>query len=102
MKKLSVLLTIVGVFAGLVISMSHADAYVSVRGYYRSNGTYAQPYVRSSPNSLKYDNYGYQGGSLYNKSYSAPTKNYSPSWYAPSYLTDPYYYQGKNLYNSYH
>lgn len=92
-------LLLVGI--GLIaVAMHPAYAYVSVRGYYRSNGTYVQPYVRSSPNSLKYDNYNYSGGSLYNNSYYAPTKNYSPSWYTPSYVTDPYYYQGKSIYNS--
>lgn len=102
MKKLGLFLAVLAVLVGSFGLVHHVDAYVSVRGYYRSNGTYVQPYVRSSPNALKYDNYGYQSGSLYNKSYSAPTKNYSPSWYTPSYLTDPYYYQGKSLYNSYH
>jgi len=48
-----------------------ADAYVSVKGYYRSIGTYVQPHVRSNPNGLKYDNYGYRPSQgLYNKSYS--------------------------------
>ena len=31
---------------------------VYIRGYYRKDGTYVQPYVRSSPNSIKRDNYG--------------------------------------------
>jgi len=75
-------------------------AYVSVKGYYRSNGTYVNPYVRSSPNALKYDNYSYKSGSLYNKSYYSPSRSYSNSWYQPSYSTDPYYYTGKSLYNS--
>lgn len=33
-------------------------AQVSVRGYYRSNGTYVQPHIRSSPDSVKWNNYG--------------------------------------------
>lgn len=77
-----------------------ALAYVSVRGYYRSNGTYVSPYIRSSPNSLRYDNYGYRGGSLYNSSYYGSTRNYSSSWYTPSWSTDSSYYYGKSLYNS--
>ena len=86
----------------LGIAASPALAYTSVKGYYRSNGTYVQPYVRSSPNALKYDNYGYSGGSLYNKSYYSSGKNYSSSWYTPSYQTDSSYYAGRSIYNSRH
>ena len=39
------------------ISLVYAED-VYVRGYYRKDGTYVQPYVRSSPNSEKWDNYG--------------------------------------------
>jgi hypothetical protein len=88
---------------GLLFSISTpAFAYVSVRGYFRSNGTYVQPYVRSNPNAFKSDNYGYTGGNAYNKSYSAPTKNYSSSWYTPTYYTDSSYYMGKSIYNRSH
>lgn len=31
---------------------------VTVRGYYRKDGTYVRPHVRSSPNSYRSDNYG--------------------------------------------
>ncbi|HSR88942.1 MAG TPA: SH3 domain-containing protein [Candidatus Udaeobacter sp.] len=74
-----------------------ASAYVSVKGYYRSNGTYVAPYVRSEPNGLKYDNYSYtpsQG--LYNDSYGTR----GTTWDTPTYITDPNYYQGKSLYDS--
>ncbi len=74
-----------------------AYAYVSVKGYYKSNGTYVAPYVRSNPNGLKYDNYGYtpsQG--LYNKTYG--TKG--STWDTPTWTTDPDYYTGKSLYES--
>lgn len=97
MKKLLATLVLVG----FLIQTSPVFAYVSVRGYYRSNGTYVQPYVRSSPNSLKYDNYGYtSGSSLYNKSYYSSKNNYSSSWYTPSYTTDPNYYSGYSIYKS--
>lgn len=36
-------------------------AQVHVRGYTRSNGTYVQPHMRSSPNSSPYDNYSFPG-----------------------------------------
>lgn len=72
-----------------------AEAYVSVKGYYRSNGTYVQPHVRSNPNGLKYDNYGYKPSQgLYNKSYSSGSTN----WKTPTWTTDKNYYQGKALY----
>ena len=36
-----------------------ADQYV--HGYYRSNGTYVQPYYRTSPNGTARDNYSFRG-----------------------------------------
>lgn len=36
-----------------------ADQYV--RGYVRKDGTYVQPHVRSSPNSVQWDNYSTKG-----------------------------------------
>ena len=47
-------------FFGLLVSspppLSARD--VNVRGYYRSNGTYVRPHVRSSPDSYRWNNYG--------------------------------------------
>lgn len=37
------------------------EAAVRVRGYYRNNGTYVQPYYRTTPNSYKFDNYSTRG-----------------------------------------
>jgi len=31
---------------------------VNVKGYYRKDGTYVRPHVRSSPDSYKWNNYG--------------------------------------------
>jgi len=42
-------------------------ADIPVKGYYRSNGTYVQPYRRTRPNSTKLDNYSYPGNSNPNK-----------------------------------
>lgn len=53
MKKIILALTVV---ASLISVNALADQYVN--GYTRSNGTYVEPYVRSSPNSTTYDNYG--------------------------------------------
>jgi hypothetical protein len=48
----------------LLISFSlSAGADQSVRGYIRQDGTYVAPYVRSSPNTYKFDNYSGQGNS---------------------------------------
>ena len=96
MKKTILVSTIISLVA-IFSTVSIAEAYVSVHGYYKSNGTYVAPYVRSNPNGLKYDNYGYtpsQG--LYNASYG--TKG--ATWDTPTYVTDPNYYLGKSLYES--
>lgn len=73
------------------------EAYVQVKGYYRSDGTYVRPHVRSNPNGLKYDNYGYKPSQgLYNPSYGTR----GAAWDTPTYITDPDYYAGKSLYES--
>ena len=55
MKKVIVL--IVGLFVLLTWSLSFAKD-VHVKGYYRSDGTYVRPHIRSSPDSSKSNNYG--------------------------------------------
>ena len=78
-------------------TINTADAYVRVHGYYRKDGTYVRPYVRSNPNGLKYDNYSWKPGQgLYNDSYGTR----GSYWDTPTYITDPNYYTGKSLYNS--
>lgn len=47
-------------FIAFLLPLSNAYA-VSVSGYYRSNGTYVQPYERTAPDSSPYNNYGYPG-----------------------------------------
>lgn len=46
---------------GISIFASFADAVVSVKGYYRKNGTYVQPHYRSDPDSSPYNNWSYPG-----------------------------------------
>lgn len=53
---------------GLVLGLSaqtfwqsSAIADTRVNGYYRSNGTYVQPYYRSDPNGTTNDNYSTRG-----------------------------------------
>lgn len=87
---------LIGIFGFNVLN---ADAYVSVKGYTRKDGTYVAPHVRSEPNGLKYDNYSYKPSQgLYNPSYG--TKG--ATWDTPTYITDPNYYVGKSIYDSNH
>lgn len=65
-----------------------ADQYV--RGYFRQNGTYVQPYWRTTPNSNLYDNYStkgnvnpYTGQRGYENPYKYPSYN-PPSINPPS------------------
>lgn len=53
MKKISKI-----IFISTIIFSSIGFSDVSVKGYYRKNGTYVQPHVRSSPDSTKANNYG--------------------------------------------
>ena len=59
----------------LISGALQAQAQVQVSGYYRSNGTYVQPHIRSAPDSTKSNNYGSAKSSpLYNSmgGYSPP------------------------------
>jgi hypothetical protein len=77
-----------------------ARGSVHVRGYYRSNGTYVAPYVRTAPNNTKVDNWSTKGNfnpytgkegtkspyeSLYTPSYVRPTSDpiYTPGYVPP-------------------
>ena len=97
-SKLMVGLLCLGVLiGGLFTSIDAVDAYVSVKGYYRKDGTYVRPHVRSNPNGLKYDNYSWKpSDGLYNDSYGTR----GSTWDTPTYITDPDYYEGKRLYES--
>jgi peptidoglycan hydrolase-like protein with peptidoglycan-binding domain len=81
----------------MTLSALSAEAYVSVKGYYRSDGTYVAPHVRSNPNGLKYDNYGYKPSQgLYNETYGTR----GSEWDTPTYITDPDYYEGNAIYDA--
>lgn len=84
---------------------------VAVRGYYRKNGTYVQPHVRTAPNSTVTDNYSYRGNynpnteytttssksstSTYNYYNSSPsTSNYNKEWVNGYYRADGTYVSG--------
>lgn len=51
------------IFFLIVITFFTISTYSQVRvsGYFRKNGTYVQPHMRSSPNSSPYDNYSFPG-----------------------------------------
>lgn len=51
-------------------------AQVSVKGYYRKDGTYVAPHIRSSPDSYKWNNYG-------------PSSS-SPEYRGKGHVTSPY------------
>ncbi|MXS71708.1 SH3 domain-containing protein [Flavobacteriaceae bacterium W22] len=84
---------------------------VAVKGYYRKNGTYVQPHVRTPPNSTITDNYSYKGNYNPNTEYttsssrtSSPTtsnyynnsssSNYDKEWVNGYYRTDGIYVNG--------
>ena len=45
----------------LAAAIGSATADSQVQGYITSNGTYVAPYVRTSPNATRLDNYSTQG-----------------------------------------
>ena len=58
MKKALALVVLVLSF---IVVLSNAALAGSVKGYYRSNGTYVNGYERSSPNRTVTDNYSFKG-----------------------------------------
>lgn len=89
MKKI-ILLVIV--FSLLLSNVGIALAVVHVKGYFKKNGTYVAPYVRTNPNSTITDNYSYPGNYNPNtgKITGGSTTNYTPlySYTAPT-ITAP-------------
>lgn len=76
-------------FIGLALFASAVSAD-SVNGYWRNDGTYVEPYHRSSPNSRLYDNYNSQGNvNPYTGQYGTQPNEFSNppaynQWQAPS------------------
>ena len=59
MKKLALIFLISLVaFTNVVFDV---DAAVSVKGYYKKNGTYVQPHYRSNPDGSPYNNWSFPG-----------------------------------------
>ena len=60
MKTLLVKITSTLIVASSLLATANtASAYVSVDGYFRSNGTYVMPHIRTSPDSSIYNNFSY-------------------------------------------
>ncbi len=96
-KPTKIFIAVIALFSMLAGASHPAEAYVSVGGYTKKNGTYVKPYVRSNPNGLKYDNYGYKPSQgLLNSTYGTRSIN----WDTPTWTTDPDYSTGLQLYKN--
>lgn len=106
-------LSLLGLCMVVLLFIVHTvNAQVHVNGYYRSNGTYVAPHVRSSPDGNPYNNYSYPGNvnpytgktatgnestylnNYYNRSSgssSSTTSSNTQSTYTPSTYTPPSY-----------
>jgi len=72
---------VIGVVAsGLLIGSVFAAVHVN--GYFKKNGTYVQPYYRSSPDSSPYNNYSYPGNT---NPYTGVTATGNPDTYLMNY-----------------
>lgn len=79
---------------------SFAQNSVYVSGYTKSNGSYVEPYYRTSPNVTRNDNYstvgninpytGTSGTKPADSYYSSPKTYSSPSYSTPSYSSPSY------------
>lgn len=58
MKKLLLLMTLI---PALIVGLALDSFAANVRGYYRKDGTYVQPHIRSNPDGNPYNNYGFPG-----------------------------------------
>jgi len=62
-----------------LITINPCFADTRVRGYMRRNGTYVQPYEKTSPNNNRYDNYSTKGNNnpyTGKKGYESPYRSY--------------------------
>jgi hypothetical protein len=66
----------------LLLTFVGTYAQVHVRGYYRSNGTYVQPHMRSSPDGNPYNNYSYPGNT---NPYTGKVATGNPNTYLDNY-----------------
>ena len=58
MKNIKIITALIIMLAGnAVLFSSNASAYVYVDGYWRSNGTYVQPHIRTEPDGFCWNNF---------------------------------------------
>lgn len=76
-KSIIIILAVLFILVPLISS-----ARVSVKGYYRKNGTYVAPHYRSDPDGIKSNNYSYPGN--YNPNTGQITPGGSVGYIAPS------------------
>ena len=90
---------LVGITFALIADVALAQDQ-SVRGYYRRDGTYVEPYHRTTPNNRLYDNYSSQGntnpwtgerGSERSEFSNPPSYQRSSPLNVPSYPSYPSY-----------
>lgn len=60
-KVIFSLITLALLLTFSLVNIPQADAASRVRGYTKKNGTYVAPYMRSTPNKLKFDNFSTKG-----------------------------------------
>ncbi|MEI7989151.1 MAG: hypothetical protein WCI88_08925 [Chloroflexota bacterium] len=68
--------------SSLAVGIEKAEAAVSVKGYFRSNGTYVQPYMRSNPDGNPFNNYSFPGNT---NPYTGETATGNPDTYLNNY-----------------
>lgn len=87
------ILLLIGLF---LATFTLAQADVSVRGYYRKDGTYVAPHMRSSPNNTKNDNWSTRGNvNPYTGKAGTKAPDPSPSATPPAYSTPQSSSQGQ-------
>ena len=61
--------------AAVILTTTCAVQAENVRGHFRSNGTYVQPYYRTPANDTPYDNLSYRGYPSQERGYVSPRKS---------------------------
>jgi|ERR1044071_1822096 hypothetical protein len=97
MKKFSfsIIASIVSLVVFSFVLSSVADAAVRVRGYYRKDGTYVQPYYRSNPDGNPFNNWSFPGNT---NPYTGKTATGDPNTYLKNYYNT---YSSVNPYSIY-
>jgi len=94
--KRSIILTVALMVLISFLTVSLAEAG-RVRGYYRQDGTYVQPYNRTNPDRNPYNNYSFPGN--YNPNTGRITPG-NPNTYLERYYNRPHprYYETPKIY----